>query len=190
MPHYLRELNIILIMSYGNMHPQTESLLFSLPLELRYIIYKETFNETEVYIALDSIDYSGRRRRTIPSNVLLACKQASSEAIEVYYRGTNFEFPGFEQAVEWIGGDVLPKQIVTLIKHVTIWIDCVRVCKEVGCSANLEMAGKHYASELTKEVSEYGVVLKIVEVKLKMFFWGTYRGVPYGCACRQSMADA
>ena len=173
------------------MDSQTGTLLFSLPLELRQIIYKESFHETEVYIRLDNNEYSypGRRCRAIPSNILFACKQAYGEAIEVYYKTSTFEFPGFEQAVEWIGGDVIPKQIAALIKHVTIWIDCARVCKEVGCAASLELVREYYGAELTKEVLDNGVVLKNVEVKLKVFSWGRNQMYRHGCACRQVFGD-
>ena len=94
-----------------------QNSFFDLPAEIRNLIYEFTF-DVEVEIPRRS-KYSGNGRST-PSGLLMTCKQAYDESIQLYYLNTPFYFryEAMYRLQEWL--NKIGRARAALIRHIHI----------------------------------------------------------------------
>ena len=111
---------------HTGMHPQTESLFFGIPRELRDAIYKLVFQGKVFCVGKEPKWYPTRQSSpqpaSLPNGILLACKQAYYESVEMYYKTATFRFGELNHAFKWIG-ETIPKTYAPLTTKTIIYVD-------------------------------------------------------------------
>ena len=155
------------------MHPQTESLFFGIPPELRNAIYKLVFQGKVFCVGKDPKWYPTRESSpqpaTLPNGILLACKQAYYESVEMYYKTVTFRFEDLSHAFKWIG-ETIPKTYASLITRTIIHIDDSSIDWIVADKSEKRI-NRFYKKELKKVLNTYGVELKNTDVVVDQIGW-------------------
>ena len=155
------------------MHPQTDTLFFGIPRELRDAIYKLVFQGKVFCVGkepkwddkLGSLPQPAR----LPNGILLACKQAYYESVEMYYKTATFRFEELNHAFKWIG-NTIPKTYAPLIRKTFIFINDDDIDWAVA-NKSQERINRFYKIELKMVLNTYGVELKNTEVVVDQIGW-------------------
>jgi hypothetical protein len=122
------------------------------------MIYKLVFQDRLVLSSL----HRWRRPKQLPSGLLLICKQAFSESVEVYYKTATFQFLRLGDAFWWLSKKV-PKAYAPFITNVSIWVDADDA-DVVFVGDDDKTINKFYSRHFTKMLRTYGIELKNVKV--------------------------
>lgn len=112
------------------------SRLLDLPAELRLKIYERFFEDYKV-----RLPHYGRTRLSAPS-LLLASKQVSHEAVDIYYAAATFVYvyPGHHTISDALSH--LPRFRWPHVEHIAV--DCTESCKRFfGTASAVELAEFH-----------------------------------------------
>ncbi|PGH27352.1 hypothetical protein AJ80_01064 [Polytolypa hystricis UAMH7299] len=105
---------------------QTQSRLFSmLPPELRMRIYTALFADQDIFVLKDErlryVKWLPSKHPLLP--LLLTCRRVYSEAIDLLYSHTHFNFNDYDTIV-WFGSTVLPQRL-NLVRFLSVQWDCI-----------------------------------------------------------------
>ena len=147
----------------GGGDPQTASPLFSLPRELRDMIYEEAFRGH-----VQDVDH--HPNESYPG-ILLACKQTHHETINLFYKRTTFECGTRRHGIDWFTH--MPKkyrdQVVSLRYCVCFWPeDVIPLAAELGSIAAAEgMFRKWYKNDFIEGLRREGATVKEEVISIK-----------------------